>query len=90
MIIYDQGPTGRVFSISGGFGSGIEKKSRLAGWFGSGRSVEIFYRVFPGILFIIGYFQEFAGNSGYFRIFSLFFMSGYTRYFGYTQNIGYT
>ena len=39
-----------------GFGSGIEKK---LGRFGSGKSVEIFDRVFPGTLFTLGYFQVF-------------------------------
>ena len=62
-----------MFSISGGVGSGIEKKSgsrRVR--VGSGRGVEIFDRVFPGILFIIGYFRvfrAFLGISGYFRVF---------------------
>ena len=89
-----QGPIGRGFSISGRFGSSIEKKSRVAGGFGSGRGVEIFNRVFPGILFIIGYFRVFRvfpGISVYFLYFScpgipdisgIPGISGNTRYFG--------
>ena len=36
----NQGPAGRCFLDLGGFGSGVEKKSRPAGGFGSGRSFE--------------------------------------------------
>ena len=64
----------------------VLKKSRVAGGFGSGRSVEIFDRVFPGILGISGYFQVVPGISRYFLC---FFMFGYTRYFGYTRCFGY-
>ena len=50
-----QGSTGNFFSISVGFGSGIEKKGRVAGGFRSGRSVEIFVQVYLGTLFHLGY-----------------------------------
>ena len=36
----NQGPAGRCFLDLGGFGSGVEKKSRSEGEFGSGRSFE--------------------------------------------------
>ena len=49
-----QGPTGRFYSISTRFGSGI-KKSRATGRFWSG-SVEIFNRVFLGTFFTLRYF----------------------------------
>ena len=52
-----QGPTGRVFSISGGFRSGSEQKSRIAGGYLLARSVEIFNRVFLGTSFSFGYFR---------------------------------
>ena len=42
------------FAISGGFGSINEKKNQVAGGFGSGRSVEIFDQVFPGMSDIFG------------------------------------
>ena len=50
---------------------------------GSGRSVEIYDRVFPGIFFTLGYFRVFrvfSGNFGYFRVFS-----GIFGYFGYLR-----
>ena len=39
---YIQGPSGRVFSISGRFGWGIEEKKSGIGRVGSSRSVSIF------------------------------------------------
>ena len=50
----DQGPTGRVYSILGGLGFGIEKKSVNDG-FGLGRNVEIFDGVPNLLLCISGY-----------------------------------
>ena len=46
---------GFFFNIEG-FRSGIEKKS---GRFGSGKSIEIFFRLFPGTLSILRYFHVF-------------------------------
>ena len=51
-----QGPTGGFFNI-GQVLAGNRKKSRVAGGFGSGRRVEIFNRVFSGVLFSVGYFR---------------------------------
>ena len=51
----------------------------VAGWVGSGRSVEIYDRVFPGIFFTLGYFRVcrvcrvFTGMSGiygYLRVYT--------------------
>ena len=48
-----------VFFNIGQVLAGYQKKSRIAGGFGSGRRVEIFNRVFSGILFTLGYFRVF-------------------------------
>jgi len=89
---HKQRPTGRVFFS---IGSGIEKK---VGWRAGSVQVGVlkysigYFRVSYLLSGISGYFRVFRvylGISGYFRILFLFFMSGYTRYFRYTQNIGY-
>ena len=59
------------------FDGGIEKKLG-SGWFGSGRSAEIFDGVFPGILFTLGYFQ----------VSCVYLMFRFTRNVRYTRNIG--
>ena len=53
------GPNGWGFFIIGQVRVGYWQKCRVAGGFGSGRSVEIFDRVFLGILFTLGYFRVF-------------------------------
>ena len=57
---------------------GYWKKYRVAGRVGSGRSVEIYDRVFSGIFFTLGYFRVFLGISGYFWVFP-----GISGYIGY-------
>ena len=60
------GPSGYGFSISGRVG--YWTKYRIAGRVGSGRSVEIYDRVFPGMSGIFGYFRVcrvFTGIYGY-------------------------
>ena len=47
----------------------VLKKSQVEGGFGSGMNVEIFDRVFLGVLFIIGNFRVFLDIFGYFRVF---------------------
>ena len=62
---------------------GYWTKYRVAGRVGSGRSVEIYDRVFPGIFFTLGYFRVcrvFSCILGYFRVFS-----GISGYVGYLQ-----
>ena len=65
---------GRVFQYQVGSGSGQNTGYRVG--FGSGRSVEIYDRVFPGILFTLGYFRVcwvFPGMSGiygYLRVYT--------------------
>ena len=44
--------------------SRVLKKRRVAGGLGSGRSVEIYYRVCLGTFFTIGYFQVYLGILG--------------------------
>ena len=53
---------------------------RVAGGFGSSRSVEIFDRVFPGISFTLGYFRVFRVIRVFrvFQVFSLFFGANVT------------
>ena len=65
------------FSIGSGR-VGYWKKYRVAGRVGSGRSVEIYDRVFSGIFFTLGYFRVFLGISGYFWVFP-----GISGYIGY-------
>ena len=51
---------------------GYWTKYRVAGRVGSGRSVEIYDRVFPGIFFTLGYFRVcrvFLGISGFTHIY---------------------
>ena len=67
-----KGPTDKFF-ISGGFGSGIKKKSgTVEGGFWSGRSVEIFNQLFPCTLstllcFLVLYLRSgISGNYGYY------------------------
>ena len=51
---------------------GCWTKYRVAGRVGSGRSVEIYDRVFLGIFFTLGYFgvcRVFSGISGYFLVY---------------------
>ena len=70
MFSNGQGPAGRVFSISGRVG--YWTKYRVAGRVGSGRSVKIYDRVFPGIFFTLGYFRVcrvFSGISGFTHIY---------------------
>ena len=72
-----QGPTGRLFfSIWGGFGSGIEKK---VGWRGgSGRVEELNF--WPGIS---GYlFSGISVYVEYFRVYRVYPIFRFTRYFG--------
>ena len=45
------------FKMSGGFGSGFEKKRWVAGGLESGRSVEILDWVFPHTIFTLKYFR---------------------------------
>ena len=70
-----KGPTDKFF-ISGGFGSGIKKKSgTVEGGFWSGRSVEIFNQLFPCTLstllcFLVLYLRSgISGNYGYYLSF---------------------
>ena len=70
MVGYQQCPAGRVFQYR--VGSGIGQNTGYRVGFGSGRSVEIYDRVFPGISFTLGYFRVFrvfSGIFGYFRVF---------------------
>ena len=60
---WKQCPAGRVFQYR--FGSGIGQNTGYRVGFGSGRSVEKYDRVFPGIFFSFGYF-------GYFRVCRVF------------------
>ena len=68
-------PKGWGFSRLGRVGSGIGQNTGYRVGFGSGRSVEKYDRVFPGIFF---YFRVFPGISGiygyvgYFRVFLVF------------------
>ena len=57
MTTLNQGPTGRVFSILGGFGSGIEKN------FG--------YRAGSGRVGVLNYLIRYFGYFGYFGLFQL-------------------
>ena len=77
---------------------GYWTKYRVAGRVGSGRSVEIYDRVFPGIFFTLGYFRVcrvcrvFSGISGYvgyLRVFTgIYGYIGYHLFFGGSeQNI---
>ena len=65
-----QCPAGRVFQYRVGSGRVLDKIPGI----GSGRSVEICDRVFPGISFSLGYFQVFrvfrkiSGNTRYFEL----------------------
>ena len=73
MYSYYQCPAGMVFQYRVGSGIGENTGQRVE--FGSGRSVEIYDRVFPGIFFTFGYFRVFrvfpgiSGYVGYFRVF---------------------
>ena len=53
----EQGLKGRVFKISGGSGSGFEKKKWVAGGLESGRSVEILDWVLLDTFFTLKYFR---------------------------------
>ena len=69
---HNQCPASRVFQYRVGSGRVLDK---IPGS-GSGRGVEIYDRVFPGISFIFGYFRVFRvfpGMSGIFGFFWLFF-----------------
>ena len=68
---------------------GYWTKYRVAGRVGSGRSVKIYDRVFPGIFFTLGYFRVcrvFSGISGYvgyLRVFTgIYGYIGYHLFFG--------
>ena len=80
------------FSISGQVGSGIGQNTGYRVGFGSGRSVKICDRVFPGISFSLGYFQVFRVFRVFSGIFGYFLgisgMLGDTRNFGFTRYIG--
>ena len=64
--------------MSGRVGSGIGQNTGYRVGFGSGRSVKICDRVFPGISFSLGYFQVFRVFRVFSGIFWVFF-----GYFGY-------
>ena len=77
---------------------GYWTKYRVAGRVGSGRSVEIYDRVFPGIFFTLGYFRVcrvcrvfsgIYGYVGYLRVFTVIYGDiGYHLFFGGSeQNI---
>ena len=86
----DQCPAGRVFQYR--VGSGIGQNTGYRVGFGSGRSVKICERVFPGISFSLGYFQVFRVFRVFSGIFGYFLgisgMLGDTRNFGFTRYIG--
>ena len=67
-----QCPAGRVFQYRVGLGQVLEK---IPGS-GSGRSVEIYDRIFLGIFFTLGYFQVFWVFPG---------ILGISRYVGYCR-----
>ena len=48
-----------LFQYQAGSGRVLKKEDWVAGGFDSGRSVEVFYRVFPGTLSTFEYFRMF-------------------------------
>ena len=72
---YIQCPAGRVFQYR--VGSGIGQTTGYRVGFGSGRSVEKYDRVFPGIFFSFGYFRVFRVFPGMSGIFGYFWVYPY-------------
>ena len=70
-----QCPAGRVFQYR--VGSGRVLDTIPGSGFGSGRSVEIYDWVFPGIFFTLGYFRVFRVFPGMSCIFGYFWVYPY-------------